>query len=188
MIEYKPIIRENPKVICAGGGISAWYNIPTILKDIILRFNLKTDSALEFGVGCGYSTTALANYFKKVVGVDTFKSNIRDLDLNKPSNIGVVQEAIKEFTNIELVESLFEDYIKNDNLENFDIIHVDILHEYQPTYMCGNWSLLHSNCVIFHDTISFTAVMRAVDDLSIKHNFEFYNYPYDNGLGILVKK
>jgi predicted O-methyltransferase YrrM len=185
MIEYVPIIRDKPKLINV---VSAWYNIPTILKDIILRFNIKNDLALEFGVERGYSTTALAYYFKKVIGVDTFKNNTRILDLNRLSEFQYVKELLKEYKNVELIESLFEDYIKQDNLGNFDIIHIDIIHEYEPTYMCGDWSLQHSNCVIFHDTMSFSAVMHAVTDLSIKNNFEFYNYPYDNGLGILIKK
>ncbi len=70
MTNYEPILRENPK--CFTEMASAWGDIPTILKDIITRFNLKTDKALEFGVEYGYSTTAIANYFDEVIGVDTF--------------------------------------------------------------------------------------------------------------------
>ncbi len=70
MTNYEPILRENPK--CFTGMASAWGDIPTILKDIITRFNLKTDKALEFGVEYGYSTTAIANYFDEVIGVDNF--------------------------------------------------------------------------------------------------------------------
>ena len=188
MKKYTPIIIENPNAICFKNGISAWYDIPTILKDIIVRFGLKTELALEFGVGCAYSTTALANYFDKVIGVDTFRMNIKNLNPNKPSNYNEIKEFVKDFLNIELVESLFEDYIKNDKNTSYDMIHIDIIHEYDPTYMCGDWACQKSNCVIFHDTTTFPEVMRAVNDLSVKNNFEFFNYNRSNGLGILVKK
>jgi hypothetical protein len=94
---------------------------------------------------------------------------------------------LKEFSNIQLVESLFEDYIKKVT-ERFDLIHVDILHHYKPTYDCGEWALQHSDCVIFHDTISHPTVKQACEDLANKYNFEFYNYPKSFGLGILIKK
>jgi predicted O-methyltransferase YrrM len=177
MIEYKPKIYDNPKVINL---VSAWGKIPTILKDIIINFNLKTESALEFGVERGYSTTAIAYYFKHVIGVDPFhrREGFTFID---------VKELLKDYKNIELFEAKFEDFILNEN-RKFDLIHIDIIHEYNPTFNCGEWALQHSNCVIFHDTMSFTAVMRAVVDLSVKYNFEFYNYPCDNGLGILIKK
>ena len=34
---------------------SAWGNIPSILNELISKFNIKTDSAIEFGVEFGYS-------------------------------------------------------------------------------------------------------------------------------------
>ena len=184
MIEYSPQILDSPTVI---GVVSAWGNIPTILKDIITRFNIKTDIALEFGVEEGYSTTALAYYFKKVIGVDTFRNDCWDNSLERASQYLRVVELLRDFTNIVLVESRFEDYIKTDNTR-YDLIHIDIIHDYRSTFECGEWAVQHSDCVIFHDTESFVAVKQAVTSLSEKYNFEFYNYPYDNGLGILVKR
>lgn len=183
MIDYIPELRDTPKVIDV---VSAWKDIPTILKDIIKRFELKTDSALEFGVEEGYSTTALAYYFKKVIGVDTFRNDCWENSLERPSQYSRVIELLKDYTNITLIEERFEEYIKHDT-GRYDIIHVDILHDYRPTYDCGEWSLHHSDCVIFHDTESFESVKQAVTDLSIKYGFTFYNYSTDYGLGILVK-
>jgi hypothetical protein len=184
MIEYIPEIKDIPNVVNV---ISAWGQIPTIIKDIILRFKIKTDHALEFGVEEGYSTTALAYYFKNVIGVDTFRNDCWENSLERPSQYTRIKELLKDYPNIMLVESMFEDYIKTD-LNWYDLIHIDILHDYRPTFDCGDWALRHSNCVIFHDTMSFPSVMQAVTDLAKKYSFEFYNYPEDYGLGILVKQ
>ena len=54
------------------------------------------------------------------------------------------------------------------------------------TFECGEWAIKHSKCVIFHDTLSFREIMRVCEDLSIKHNLEFYNYGESHGLGILI--
>jgi len=69
MIEYKPKILGNPNTAKVS---SLWYDTASLLEDIIQTFNIKTDLALEFGVFKGYSTSALACYFKRVIGVDTF--------------------------------------------------------------------------------------------------------------------
>jgi len=47
MIEYVPKIRDTPKIVKV---ISAWGDIPTIIKDIIVTFNVDPQIALEFGV------------------------------------------------------------------------------------------------------------------------------------------
>jgi hypothetical protein len=176
MTEYTPVIFDNPKTINV---ISAWQGIPNILLDIITRFRLRDNLALEFGVERGYSTTALAHYFKHVIGVDPFydKLGFRFAD---------VQTLLSAWHNIELHESKFEDYIKQEN-RFFNLIHIDIIHEYQPTFDCGDWSLKHSDFVCFHDTQSYPAVMQACQDLAEKHKARFYNYPHCNGLGMLWK-
>jgi hypothetical protein len=194
MKEFIPLVRENPKVVEVQ---SAWGNIPTILKDIIQRFNLKTDRALEFGVETGYSTSAIANYFTQVIGVDTFRGDFEAITANNPSNIEAVKVILKDFPNILLIESRYEDFIKCKSIEmdNFkmilpkyyDLIHVDIIHTYDPTFDCGEWAVKHSDCVIFHDTVTFPEVLRAVTDLSIKYNLDFWNYNEIHGLGILIK-
>ena len=72
-INYVPKIRDTPKLVNV---INAWGDIPTIIKDIIVTFNINPQTALEFGVEYGYSTSALANYFTKVIGVDTFIGDV----------------------------------------------------------------------------------------------------------------
>jgi hypothetical protein len=180
MINYLPTNRHTPKLAHVR---SAWGNIPTILKDIIERFNLKQDLALEFGVEYGYSTSAMSNYFTNVIGVDTFEgdlhSGFKDNHLEKTTN------NLVDFNNIQLVKSDYKDYIK-DNNDMYDMIHIDIVHNYNETFECGEWAINHSKCVIFHDTLSFREIMRVCEDLSIKYNLDFYNYEESHGLGILI--
>ena len=180
MINYLPTNRHTPRLADVG---SAWGNIPTILKDIIKRFNLKQDLALEFGVEYGYSTSAMSNYFTNVIGVDTFEgdphSGFKDNHLETTTN------NLVDFNNIQLIKSDYKDYIK-DNNDMYDMIHIDIVHNYNETFECGEWAIKHSKCVIFHDTLSFREIMRVCKDLSIRYNLDFYNYEESHGLGILI--
>ena len=182
-IEYIPENRYTPKL--ATQKPSAWGDIPSILEDIIKRFNIKKDKAIEFGVEWGYSTSALSNYFSEVTGVDTFKG-----DEHAGFKGDIFEETksyLSEFTNIKLVKSPYQDYIV-DNNEYCNLSHVDIVHTYEDTFKCGEWCVNHSDIVIFHDTESFDDVKRACQDLSIKYNLDFYNYKGSYGLGILVRK
>jgi hypothetical protein len=182
MIDYIPQKLETPKLAVES---SAWGDIPTIIKDIIDRFGIKQNKALEFGVEWGYSTSALANYFDSVIGVDTFTGDINSGV--KANHYNQTQENLKDFKNIKLVQSDYQDYIKNDN-DYYDLIHIDIVHNYNHTYNCGEWAVQHSNVVIFHDTESFREVKMACENLTNDFNLDFYNYNRSNGLGILVKK
>lgn len=183
MKNYEPENRDYPKLMTNDS--SAWGDIPTILKDIIDRFGIKQNICLEFGVEYGYSTSALSNYFDFVIGVDTFRGD------EHTGNMSYIyehtKENLKEFRNIGLIESSYQNFIK-DNHEKYDLIHIDIVHKYDETYECGEWSVQHSDVVIFHDTESFPDVKRVCEDLSKKYDLEFYNYPQSNGLGILTKK
>lgn len=105
MIKYEPKILGNPNIV--KNVPSSWGVIPPLLIDIITRFKIGNSIALEFGVECGYSTSAISNYFKKVIGVDTFRYNLNDLIANRPSNYNEVLGLLKDFPNIELVESLW---------------------------------------------------------------------------------
>jgi len=179
---FTPQTREWPKL--ATQQISAWGNIPTILHDLIKRFGIKTEKAIEFGVEFGYSTSALANYFNTVDGVDTF---VGDPHAGFNSDmLEATKQNLAEFTNVNLIKSSYEDYIKN-NPEMYDLAHVDIIHTYEDTYACGEWCVKHADITIFHDTLSFPDVYRACKDLSIKYNLNFYNYEESHGLGILTK-
>jgi hypothetical protein len=181
MINYTPQIKDTPNVLVID---SSWAGIPTILIDIISRFKLRNDIALEFGVLEGYSTTALANYFKRVIGVDTFS------EFCNGNTLESVKDSLENWPNIELVKQSYEDFIKG-NKNRYDLIHVDISnpdHNYRTTYECGKWAVAHSYCVLFHDTIAFPDVMMVCEDLSQECDFDFYHYAVDNGLGILIKK
>ena len=181
MIEYVPKIRDTPKIVNV---VSAWGDIPTIIKDIIVTFNINPQTALEFGVEYGYSTSALANYFSKLIGVDTFMGDIHSD--TKTNHYKVTKRTLKNrYKNIQLIQSSYQDYIKTNN-SIYDLIHIDIVHTYNETYECGEWAVNHSKVVIFHDTISFYEVKKVCYDLSTKYVLEFYNYPDSHGLGILI--
>lgn len=183
MINYIPEKRTQPKLFTDKP--SAWGDIPTIINDIIDRFKINPKKALEFGTEFGYSTSALANYFEEVISVDIFTGDI---------HAGIVldhyeytKNNLSLWPNIQLIKSDYKDFIKGDD-DRYDMIHIDIIHTYDATFECGEWSINHSNVVIFHDTESFPEIKRVCNDLSIKYDLDFYNYIPSHGLGILVKK
>lgn len=183
MIDYIPKTRDTPNVINVANLVSAWGDIPTIIKDIIVTFNINPKTALEFGVEYGYSTSALANYFTNVIGVDTFTGDIHSN--TKYNHYKMTQRILNNYKNIQLINSSYKNYINNNN-NIYDLIHIDIVHTYNETYECGEWAVNHSRVVIFHDTISFDEVKKVCYDLSTKYGLEFYNYPDSHGLGILI--
>jgi hypothetical protein len=181
-INYVPKIRDTPKIVNV---ISAWGDIPTIIKDIIVTFNINPQTALEFGVEYGYSTSTLANYFTKVIGVDTF---IGDVHSGKKTNhFEQTKNNLINHPNVVLIESDYENFIKND-VNRYDLIHIDIVHTYNETFECGDWSIQHSDVVIFHDTITFSEINKVCHDLSQKYDLAWFNYSESHGLGILVNK
>ncbi len=165
---------------------SAWGDIPTILEDVVERFCKERKRALEFGVEYGYSTSAISNYFEEVTGVDTFSGDIHS-GIKNSCHFDQTVLDLKEWQNISLVKSNYKDFILEDHGQ-FDLIHVDIIHTYEDTFNCGMWCAESSPVVVFHDTMKFKDVMRAVTDIAVKKNLEFYNYRPSNGLGILVRK
>lgn len=181
MLLYIPKKIERPKNLLDVP--SAWKGLENIIADIIERFGIGTDRALEFGVEYGFSTTALSNYFSRVVGVDTFEGDENTLDKNIPDLYELVAPLMP--ANVTLVKGRYQDYRDS---EHYDLIHVDIVHTYRDTFDCGDWAMKHSRLVLFHDTRSFPAVLDAVSDLAIKYGAEFHNYPFFNGLGILWQK
>jgi hypothetical protein len=185
MIDYIPVIREDPKAL----NCCIWGDIPTILKDIIVCFDLKTDSALEFGVHWGGSISAISNYFKSVIGVDNFEldGNLEDAVCEKKRTDCLKQLTRVGFLNIELIRSDYRDFIKEET-RRFDLIHIDMYHEYPETYECGIWAIGHSDCVIFHDTLSYPGTMQACEEIARENGLNFYNYNEGYGLGIIIKK
>jgi hypothetical protein len=162
---------------------SAWSGLELILADVIQRFNVGQARCLEFGVEFGYSTVALSSYFHEVIGVDLFTGDMHTT--HQGDHYASTSEALALFANISLVRSDYRDWIEQD-LSQYDLVHVDIVHTYSDTYRCGLWSAQHAKCVLFHDTESFRAVKRAVHDIALDTGKTFYNYKPHNGLGILV--
>ena len=183
-IEYIPNSRDFPK-LAELPIISAWGNIPTILKDIIERFDVDTTNALEFGVEYGYSTSALANYFTNVSGVDIFTGDIHSG--LKDDHLEKTKFYLEPYKNITLVKSDYREFIKN-NFGKYGLTHIDIVHDFENTYECGAWAVQHSKVTIFHDTESFAEVKRACQELANNYDLEFYNYKESHGLGILINR
>ena len=178
---YKPVSKNIPKKQLEV--VSAWKGLELIIEDIIIRFNLKRDSCIEFGVEFGYSAVVFSNYFEKVTGVDTFEGD--EHTDNKEGHFDETKARLAAYENITLFKSDYQTWIPNDT-HHYNFAHVDIVHNYKETYECGLWAAQHSDCVIFHDTESFPEVRRAVIDIAKATGYKMYNYPYHFGLGILV--
>ena len=192
MINYELKEADSPKVIDV---LSAWQPLAFVIKDILDRFNVKRDLALEFGVERAYSTTVFANYFKKVIGVDPFNWIFTD---GFSRDFETVKELVKDYKNIELINCYSEEFINEHYNERFDLIHIDIGYEthcYATTFPSAEWAVQHCDCVLFHDTLTFPEINQVCEELAEKFRFEYYNYlepagPAGQvcGLGILVKK
>lgn len=182
MIEYIPTSLKYPKVIDVP---SAWKGIDNILEEMLEKFSIGRNTALEFGVEFGFSTSALANYFETVIGVDTFEGDDmsgKDRDFHQQAI-----ENLKEFKNISLIRADYKDFIKANDSEHYNLIHVDISHDYESTYDCGIWSARHSDMTIFHDTESFAwDVVPAIERIASETGKTFYNFKGSSGLGILI--
>ncbi len=187
IILYTPTRFEKPRVANVP---SAWHPNDTILAEIIEKFQIPPHRALEFGVDYGYSASALANYFDEVVGVDHFKS---DQHTGYRENLyEQASRALADFPNVRLVCADYCDFIQQaDQLPEppqYDLIHVDMFHDYDCTYMAGRWAADHASIVLFHDTQGWDEVKRAVSDIAQQTGMTFYNYPVSFGLGILTKE
>jgi len=178
---YVPKKRKAPEKIL--DVVTAWEGLEEIIEDILERFNIGRDSCIEFGVEFGYSSVVFSNFFKKVTGVDIFIGD-EHTDF-KGDHYDKTKTSLAEYKNIELIRSDYRDWIKKDK-KQYDFAHVDIVHNYDETFECGLWASQHSSCSIFHDTESFPEVRRAVIDIAKATGKKVYNYPYHNGLGIVV--
>jgi len=166
---------------------TGWKGLETFMVPIMERYNVKKDLALEFGVDSGYSCHVLSQLFNKVIGVDTFQGDIHIGHSQGDEFFKQTKERLNS-PNIELIRANYKDYIKSDN-RNYDLIHIDIVHLYNETYECADWSVKRSNLVVLHDTNSFPDVNRVCIDISKKYNLE-YNSSITkyHGLGILYRK
>ena len=181
ILPYVPKRRELPARVLPVR--TAWEGIESILDDLIQRFRVSRGRCLEFGVEFGYSTAALSCFFDEVTGVDRFTGDKHTVD--RRDVFSETSERLSSFHNIRLVRSDYRRWIAQDN-SHYDLIHVDIVHTYVDTFTCGVWSARHAPCVLFHDTVSFPAVRRAVSAIAQLTGKRFYNFEESNGLGILV--
>lgn len=179
--EYKPVKKNPPKMII--NVPSAWVGLELIIEDILDRYKIERRDCIEFGVEWGYSTAVFANYFKNVVGIDTFEGD--DFTGRRMNHFQETRENLSSFSNIKLIKSDYKDWIKNDD-KRYNFCHIDIVHNYKETFECGLWAAKHCDCIIFHDTERFLQVRKAVIDISKLTNKQLFNYPYCFGLGILV--
>jgi hypothetical protein len=189
MIEYKPQFFVKPKKMIDVP--TAWDGCEYVIADVIDQFRIRPLVALEFGVDYAYSTVALSNYFDFVFGVDTFMGDINAGDRGKDGIFRQVKESLKGFPNITLIPQSFQEFTEGSNGQlsvRYDLIHVDIVHDYDSTYGCGQWAVRHSDVVMFHDTIAFADVMKAVKDLANERELNFYQWPVKHGLGILSRR
>jgi protein-L-isoaspartate O-methyltransferase len=181
METYEPAVYERPAHVLSR--YSAWRGLEYVIRDIITRFDVKTDACLEFGVEFGFSTVVLANYFAKVVGVDLFTGDVH-AGLHD-DHFASTAASLAAYPNIQLAQADYRDWIRTDT-KTYDLIHVDIIHTYAATFECGLWSAQRSRCTLFHDTESFPEVKRAVAAIARKTNKRFYNFPLYYGLGIVA--
>jgi hypothetical protein len=153
--------------------------------DMIQRFDIPTNRALEFGVDYGYSASALANYFDEVIAVDHFQG---DPQTGERDNLyEQALKALQNFPNIRLVCQDYREFIKVDK-DEYGLIHVDMFHDYECTYGAGRWAADHARVVIFHDTEGWVEVKDAAGKISEETGMKFYNYAVNFGLGILVRQ
>lgn len=165
---------------------SAWRGLEDFVLPIIQHFNVTPNIALEFGVDHGYSSDIFSQVFNKVIGVDSFIGDAHIIHEQGEDFFNKVKLSFAN-SNVEIIRSSFEDFILN-NTNFYDLIHIDIVHHYEPTFKCAEWAIQHSNLVILHDTISYPEIYNVCRDISSKHDAGFYNIVDHFGLGILYKK
>lgn len=182
VLPYVPQHRQLPPRVLPV--VTAWKGIESVLGDLIQRFGIGSHRCLEFGVEYGYSTAALSCFFDTVTGVDIFVGDKHTID--KRDIFAETSARLSGFENIQLVRADYRDWTAKDE-SFYDLIHVDIVHTYTDTFACGLWSAQHAKCVLFHDTLSFSAVKRAVIDISRQTGKRFYDFKESNGLGILIQ-
>jgi len=166
---------------------TAWTGNELIIEDLIERFQIAPKRCIEFGVQHGHSTAALANYFTHVIGVDTFAGD-EMAGIGDPEHTFIgTQEALKDFPNITLARTSYQDWIRKDD-SLYDLCHIDVVHTYEDTYTCADWAVSHTDVTILHDTQSFPDVMYACKAIAEDWNLYLYNYPHQHGLGILSRR
>ena len=164
---------------------SGWTGLERIMPSLVRLFCRNRESALEFGVEYGYSTSVLAQLFDEVHGVDWFKGDEHSNWREDYSDITIANLAHR--SNITLWKESYQEYLATvaDN-QRWDLIHVDVVHTFAATYEVGRWAADHSPVILFHDIEAFwPEVKQAVLQIAEETNREVYLYPRCFGLGIL---
>ena len=180
---YKPAKLSPPEKLL--DVVSAWKGLELIIEDILDGFDIDRNNCIEFGVEFGYSAVVFSNFFKQVIGVDTFEGD--EHTDNKSNHYEETKARLAVYKNVELFKSDYQNWILKDHMR-YNFAHVDIVHNYKETFECGLWTARHSDCTIFHDTESFPEVRQAVIDIANETGQYLFNYPHHFGLGILVDK
>ena len=187
-VPWVPQFRRFPRIMIPAP--TAWNGIEAVLESLLIDFHVGRRHAIEFGVQHAYSTVALSNYFRFIVGIDTFVGDVHAGE--HPDNYDEVAATVAHLPNVALVQSTWQEWAqRSDDYAGgtqSDLIHVDIFHTYPDTYECGRWAVEHSPFVIFHDTISFPDVAVAVAQLAKESGRTFYNFEESHGLGILSER
>ena len=169
---------------------SAWQGCAIILADILDRFRVKRETCLEFGVEHGYSTAALSNFFQRVVAVDWFGGDTLYGYCDPVEREASTRATLSKFPNVQVVAQKFEDFAPTCD-QQCDFCHIDIEHTYETTLACGLWAVEHAPVVIFHDTKSYPAVLKAITEISNLTGMYCYDWPEPDGccgLGILSRE
>lgn len=101
---------------------------------MIERFDIGTHRCLEFGVEFGYSTVTLSSFFNSVWALIHFwETSIRLITMMsiKKRSAGYPASPTSQ-----LIRSDYKDWIQKDE-NDYDLIHVDIIHSYADTFACG---------------------------------------------------
>lgn len=72
--------------------------------------------------------------------------------------------------------------------DRYDLIGVDAACNYKEANNLGAWAIENSGVVVFHNTIAFPEIRRAVEDLAWESGRKFYEHAKGHGVGILVKE
>ena len=186
MIPYTPKSIFTPERVLADVP-SGWKGLETILGSIVEEFCPKTETAVEFGVEFGFSTVALSNYFKWVIGVDHFMGDEHAGFTPEGVNRYVeTKERLSRYPNIQLVPESWQAFTAKHNAAKYDLVHVDAKHDFYTTYLLSRWACEHATVVIAHDTTWFCDVAPALERVAKEFGRTAYNFPDYNGLGILV--
>jgi len=124
------------------------------LSEKIVQYSKNKSNILELGLGDGTTTKIFAKYFTKVITLDG-SSNL----------INIFQQNNK-ITNLELIETFFEDFETEEKFDN--IVMSNILeHVYDPDYIIEKYKkFLKKDGMLFLSVPSATSLNRRIGNLA----------------------